>query len=474
MRLVVLLLGVACAPAAPETGDTAGEPVACELAESLRVEGDAIPGETVRLVAVDLDAAATIAWSVATGRLSAPSGASVDWTLPDDVAVDVSTTLPFSALASAPGCLDQALSGEVVVDWPERLRTLVIFNPEVPRSEEVARAYATFRGIPEERLCGVSSARDTTIDAAAYPAFVDAAKACIEAAGAHTTYVVPVWGVPYRVAGIISDISGGGTKATVSLDALLVYWWQARGMRQALWSPLWRTGDSKAGAYDPYVPIGEIRAEDDARYVLVSRIDGADADAALDLVERTRAAEAAVAGGTLDGVVYVDGNRGDTPPATDEFGSYESGEWNMWGTRRVFEADGRYEVVWDGNGAEFGTEPAPLWCEDALYYAGWYSYAHYNDAFEWTTGAIGGHLDSCSACDIRGTRDWSAMALRKGITGTFGAVSEPYVAGMPEYDQLFLYLLQGASYAEAGYEATRIGGWMMVFVGDPLYRPYGR
>ncbi len=55
---------------------------------------------------------------------------------------------------------------------------------------------------------------------------------------------------------------------------------------------------------------------------------------------------------------------------------------------------------------------------------------------------------------------------------TFGAVAEPYVAGMPGYDQLFLYLSQGANYGEAAYEATRVGNWMMMFVGDPLYRPY--
>jgi hypothetical protein len=44
---------------------------------------------------------------------------------------------------------------------------------------------------------------------------------------------------------------------------------------------------------------------------------------------------------------------------------------------------------------------------------------------------------------------------------------------MPEYDQFFAYLLQGANFAEAGYESTVAAYWMMVWVGDPLYRPYG-
>lgn len=51
-----------------------------------------------------------------------------------------------------------------------------------------------------------------------------------------------------------------------------------------------------------------------------------------------------------------------------------------------------------------------------------------------STGAIGGHLDSCSACSLR-EKSWSAEA-------------------------------------EAAIESTRVGRWMMVWVGDPPYRPY--
>jgi hypothetical protein len=43
---------------------------------------------------------------------------------------------------------------------------------------------------------------------------------------------------------------------------------------------------------------------------------------------------------------------------------------------------------------------------------------------------------------------------------------------MPDYDSFFHYLTQGATYGEAGYAATFWGAWMMVWVGDPLYRPY--
>lgn len=227
-----------------------------------------------------------------------------------------------------------------------------------------------------------------------------------------------------------------------------------------------------AGEYGPYVPFGALRQEMRRPYYLVARIDGVSAEAALDLVERGERAAALAEVGALAGTVYVDGRYGEEGPSTDAFGSYESGDWNMRGTRAVFEALGLYTVVWDGNEEEFGTDPAPTSCPDALYYAGWYSYYNYNDVFTWADGAVAGHLDSCSACSLRDGLTWSSAALERGVTATFGAVNEPYVAGMPEYDQLFLYLLQGASFGEAAYESTQISRWMMTFIGDPLYRPY--
>ncbi len=88
-----------------------------------------------------------------------------------------------------------------------------------------------------------------------------------------------------------------------------------------------------AGSYDPYVPWDELLPDIEAEIGLpawmVTRIDGVDAEAALDLVVRAEEAQALANAGTLAGTVYVDGRYGDAEPSTDEFGSYESGEWNM-------------------------------------------------------------------------------------------------------------------------------------------------
>lgn len=457
----MLLFLFACAPdpvEAPEIEETAAT---CSPPTGIAVEGEPLPGAAVQLSLVGTDSPGTIVWEVdeAVGTVDA-SGV---WSISPDLAVDQSEGVRLRATAC-----DEEVELEVEVNWPEGHRVVVLYNAAVEGSLDVAEAYAAFRSVPPERVCPVPSTDTTTLAGEEYPAFVDAAFAC---SGPHTQYLVPVWGVPYKVSGRIADLANGAP-ATVSLDALLFAGPASVSLTGVDYNPLYIDGDSTTSDLGSYKPIGRLRQRFDAW--LVSRIDGASADDAIALVERTRRAEAAAATGSLNGIVYVDGNRGDTPPAEDSaFGSYEWGEWNMWGTRYLFEDLDVYPVVWDGNSEEFGTAPAPLECPDALYYAGWYSYYNYNDCFTWTTGAIGAHLDSCSACDIRGPGTWSGSALLDGITATFGAVNEPYVAGMPEYDQFYAYLAQGANFGEAAYQSTVVAYWMMVWVGDPLYRPYG-
>ena len=129
-------------------------------------------------------------------------------------------------------------------------------------------------------------------------------------------------------------------------------------------------------------------------------------------------------------------------------------------------------VTEDEQEAEFGTVPAPLRCENVALYAGWYSYNNYNDAFSWATGAIGFHLDSGSALDPRSGANWSANALQRGITVTSGAVNEPYLEGLPHADGVFRNLFEGANVGDAFLRNTAFLQWMIINIGDPLYRPF--
>jgi uncharacterized protein (TIGR03790 family) len=449
-----------------DTADSNATPGCLAVVTALSVEGEAIPGETVRFVpTVEGSEGSEVLTFVVTDEDGSDLGAVAadgSFVLPATLAVHEAEEVTVTARVC-----DSAASAAFTVDWPESERIVVVYNPSAAGSEDVARAYGEFRQIPESGLCGVESTSSDTLDGGDFESFAEAVFACVQD---RTLYIAPVWGVPYKVSGRINDFASG-TPTTVSLDALLFFGLEAKSMTDAAYNPLYRDGDSTTGDYKDYRTAGRNRRANDAW--LVTRLDGAGADEAIALIDRTRAAEERIAAEGLTGTVYVDGRYGDAEPAADaEFGSYEWGEWNMWGTRRVFEEAALYDVVWDGNEAEFGTDPAPTACPDALYYAGWYSFYNYNDCFEWTVGAIGGHLDSCSACDIRNAGTWAGSALLDGITATYGAVNEPYVAGMPEYDQFYYYLLQGANFAEAAYESTVVGGWMMVWVGDPLYRPY--
>lgn len=456
------------------TNGDSGVMTTCAVVSGLDIQGTAAPNQTVKLVVKDTGSGRdyTVAWSVTAGTVSPMTGKSVDWAIGKQVAIDGPQTVTATATISVMGCDDQTLTIDRMIDWPDSERTIVLYNDMMGPSKSVADYYMQYRSIPADHACAMSAMTMDAIDDTAYQGVLDKVLACAKAVGPHVFYVAPVWGVPYMVSGKIDDLGNPANKATVSLDALLVYGERSRTQTSTIKNPIYQPGSSINDKYNPYVPFGQLRTKYGKDYFLVTRIDGADDMASKALVDRTKAADDLASKKMLAGTVYVDGNRGTPHPTTDTFGSYESGEWNMVGTENVFKAAMWPKIVANYDGAELGTAPAPLTAPDALYYAGWYSYNHYNDVFTWNVGAIGGHLDSCSACSFRGTTSWSAGALRKGITATFGAVGEPYVAGMPEYDQFYLYLLQGASYAEAAYESTIVGAWMMEWIGDPLYRPY--
>jgi uncharacterized protein (TIGR03790 family) len=450
------------------------QPVACNLVKSVTTTGAPIPGTTIDVAVVDGGSGRsyTTGWKVDQGSVMSPTGAATKWTLPSKIATRIPVPLKVTATASAPGCIDEMVSATVNADFPNNLRTVVIYNPMQSGSMMVAQHYAAFRKIPDAQLCAVPYADPVTVAGADYPMFLKTALDCVDATGPQVEYIVPVWGVPYKLSGQVVDAFNKNAPATVCLDAVLTLGHGSDQVTAPTANPLLQPADPMTMMYTPHVPFGQLTDGLDFDFFMVSRIDGVDANAAIALVDRTEMAEQLVASGKLAGTVYVDGNKGLPHPSDYMFGSYDFGEWNIIGVENVMKKFGKYPVVADYNAEEFGTAPAPLTAPDALYYAGWYAFGHYNDVFTWNVGAIGGHLDSCSACDIRGNTDWSAVALQRGITATFGAVNEPYVLGLPGYDRFFNALVGGATYGEAGAESEFYVSWMLVWIGDPLYRPY--
>jgi hypothetical protein len=144
-----------------------------------------------------------------------------------------------------------------------------------------------------------------------------------------------------------------------------------------------------------------------------------------------------------------------------------------------------FPAVLDTNPQLFGTKPAnsggsnPLVCDNALWYAGWYAH-FYTDVFEWQRGAIGFHIESWTASNLRNETTfrgqpgwvWVPGMIRSGITATMGPVHEPGLGGVPQIDWFFRYFFHGFSFAEAAYMANYSSSGQMVMIGDPLYTPY--
>jgi tetratricopeptide (TPR) repeat protein len=91
-------------------------------------------------------------------------------------------------------------------------------------------------------------------------------------------------------------------------------------------------------------------------------------------------------------------------------------------------------------------------------------------------GAFAYHLHSFSADNLRTTnQNWVGPFLAKGVTITMGCVYEPYLAGTPDMAVFVSRLIfNGFSFGEAAYASQPVLSWQTTFVGDPLYRPFGR
>ena len=117
---------------------------------------------------------------------------------------------------------------------------------------------------------------------------------------------------------------------------------------------------------------------------------------------------------------------------------------------------------------------APGACPQTAIYCGWYSLKKYVDAFDFVDGAIGYHISSWEAVDLRdpNSSQWCPAMLADGVTATLGPVAEPYLHSFPEPREFFLELFRGRCLVEAYYHTKPFNSWQLVLIGDPLYRPF--
>jgi uncharacterized protein (TIGR03790 family) len=196
--------------------------------------------------------------------------------------------------------------------------------------------------------------------------------------------------------------------------------------------------------------------------LMVSRLDGPGKYIAFGLVDKAIAAEQK----GLVGVAYIDSGysqiRGEA--------LYIEYDKSLRETADMIRKRTTMKVVEETTKELF----APGACPRTAIYCGWYSLQKYIDSFSFVDGAIGYHISSLEAVDLRdpNSTQWCPAMLARGVTATLGAVAEPYLYAFPKPDEFFSELLEGQCLVEAYYHTAPFNSWRLLLIGDPLYTPF--
>jgi len=124
-----------------------------------------------------------------------------------------------------------------------------------------------------------------------------------------------------------------------------------------------------------------------------------------------------------------------------------------------------------------GTFPGWARFDAPALYFGWYA----GDAngpfvqpgFVFPPGAIALHIHSYSADTVQSPlHNWVGPLVHRGVTATFGNVTEPYLELTHEPQLIMKALARGDSLGDAAAYAIPCYSWQGIVIGDPLYRPF--
>lgn len=362
----------------------------------------------------------------------------------------------------------------------EGARVLMVYDGKDAGSTNVAKYYVEKRDIPPQNLCRLKPSDPISLTWESFESQIRTpVRRCLKMATkdqGKILYIVLVYNLPYRLSGMEK---GAGQ----SLDQYLADLWDetTAGCKQPKCdkpqshtpNPYFAKSNAQAQVYPQFQTLEDNRRRAGSKRIYsVWRLDAATPELAKGLVDKAIAAEQQKAWSAKDRRGCFD-RRHDDPIQMTTSPGYAPGEWMIHRAAEAARTAG-FETVEDLHQEEFGTAPAPLRCENALFYAGWYSLNHYNDAFSWAPGAVGLHLDSLSALHLRKGGNWVANAVQRGITITSGTVEEPYLDGLPHPDGVLRDLLTGANAGDALLRNTEWLRWQVINVGDPLFRPLSK
>ncbi len=204
----------------------------------------------------------------------------------------------------------------------------------------------------------------------------------------------------------------------------------------------------------------EVGVESQRRTLMVARLDGPAPETVLRMIDDAVRVERT----GLKGTFYIDAR------STRDAGlaAYDR---DLIELARVVRTKTDIPVILDIQSDVF----QPGQCPGAALYCGWYSLAHYVDAFEFVPGAVAAHIASFEMMSLRDGRKryWCKEMLADGVAATFGATSEPFLHAFPMPSEFFSRLLSGRqTLVETYFQTLPLLSWRLALVGDPLYNPF--
>jgi len=273
----------------------------------------------------------------------------------------------------------------------------------------------------------------------------------------------------YGLKGLIEHLQADeaslrGRETTAALDSeLSLLWWDGYPLYRWRLNPMSLRvlhGEDLLGFLDPQ--------QADSPVLMVSRLDASSPRIVRRMIDDALFAERY----GLSGNVYIDARGLSRPKQVEESGYWIYDE-NLRELAALLRRKTHLNVELDDRPALFSEGQ----CPDAALYCGWYRLGKYLDAFDWVRGAVGYHIASSEAVSLRrpGAQYWCKRMLEDGAAATLGPVAEPYLRSFPLPRDFFGLLLTGRyTLVECFYMTKSFNSWMMILLGDPLYRPFRR
>ena len=345
---------------------------------------------------------------------------------------------------------------------------IIVVNNAVPEGVELGKYYAQVRGVPESQICYLDTVKSESISPEDFERTIEkplrdflrnrlgrmsvtlpTGQLDLLMSQHDVRALVLMHGVPLKTTGFI-DTKDMYKSMAASVDSELALLPQGSHIRNgALTNPYF----NQDTASNPLLA---------RRMLLVTRLDGPTPA----MVRRM-----------IDDAIWTEKHglqgRGYFDVRGINSGGYAKGDQRIRQSYEAVKASGMISHI------DEMPDVLPLGFEmpEAAFYLGWYqehvSGALARPGFRFQRGAVAYHLHSFAGWTIRSTdKNWVGPLISRGATATMGAVYEPFLDGTPHLHIFTQRLLKGYTFAEASYMSQPMLSWMMVFVGDPLYRPF--